>query len=156
MGLKQSYKLTSSQTQVSVYVTRGMLIESTSATWLYGTSSEHSVYYQYNFHGAQNIFTTMIQTEAPYYQPTPEPPAPFSDQVGIIPGDPSYSCDGGDFDGCDEAWAVTLTKSQNIHIGGAGTYSWFSSYTRIASTYIRARKRSGMLRTTTTMSVSST
>ncbi|KAL3429201.1 hypothetical protein BDV09DRAFT_200825 [Aspergillus tetrazonus] len=36
-------------TQVSIYVARGFLIEGTDATWLYGTSSEHSVYYQYNF-----------------------------------------------------------------------------------------------------------
>ncbi|KAL3454952.1 PLC-like phosphodiesterase [Aspergillus heterothallicus] len=85
---------------------------------------------QYNFHGAQNIFTTMIQTEAPYYQPTPKPPAPFGNQVGVYDSDPDYSCSGGDFDGCDEAWAVIITGCQNIHIGGAGTYSWFSTYTQ--------------------------
>ncbi|KAL3470951.1 pectate lyase superfamily protein-domain-containing protein [Aspergillus californicus] len=114
--------------QVSVYVARGMLIESTSATWLYGTSSEHSVFYQYNFHSAQNIFTTMIQTEPPYYQPTPRPPAPFGRQVGIYNSDPIYTCGGGEFDGCDEAWAVIITGSRNINIGSAGTYSWFSTY----------------------------
>ncbi|KAL4805582.1 pectate lyase superfamily protein-domain-containing protein [Aspergillus unguis] len=117
-------------TQVSVYVARGLLIESTSATWLYGTSSEHSVFYQYNFHRAQNIFTTMIQTEPPYYQPNPRPPAPFGSQVGIYDSDPDYSCEGGISDGCDEAWAVLITESQNINIGSAGTYSWFSSYTQ--------------------------
>ncbi|KAI9374086.1 pectate lyase superfamily protein-domain-containing protein [Aspergillus egyptiacus] len=117
-------------TQVSVYVARGMLVESTSATWLYGTSSEHSVFYQYNFHGARNIFTTMIQTEPPYYQPVPRPPAPFANQVGIYGSDPNYSCDGSDLDGCDEAWAVIITDSQNLHFGSAGTYSWFSAYTQ--------------------------
>ncbi|KAL3464344.1 pectate lyase superfamily protein-domain-containing protein [Aspergillus heterothallicus] len=117
-------------TQVSVYVARGMLIESTAATWLYGTASEHSVFYQYNFHGAQNIFTTMIQTEAPYYQPTPRPPAPFDRQVGRYGSDPVYRCTGGVFDGCDEAWAVIMTGCQNIHISSAGTYSWFSTYTQ--------------------------
>ncbi|KAL4918625.1 pectate lyase superfamily protein-domain-containing protein [Aspergillus aurantiobrunneus] len=117
-------------TQVSVYVARGMLIESTSATWLYGTSSEHSVFYQYNFHHAQNIFTTMIQTEPPYYQPNPRPPEPFGDQVGVYNSDPTYSCSDGNFNGCDEAWAVIITESQNINIGSAGTYSWFSSYTQ--------------------------
>ncbi|KAJ0425988.1 pectate lyase superfamily protein-domain-containing protein [Aspergillus carlsbadensis] len=116
--------------QLSVYVARGMLIESTTATWLYGTASEHSAFYQYNFHGARNIFTTMIQTEAPYYQPTPMPPAPFDRQVGIYGSDPNYRCTGGDFDGCDEAWAVIITGSQNIHISSAGTYSWFSTYTQ--------------------------
>ncbi|KAL4884771.1 pectin lyase fold/virulence factor [Aspergillus karnatakaensis] len=117
-------------TQVSVYVARGMLVESTSATWLYGTSSEHAVFYQYNFHRARNIFTTMIQTEPPYYQPNPRPPAPFNNRVGIYSSDPVYNCGSGDFDGCDEAWAVILTESQNIHIGSAGTYSWFSAYTQ--------------------------
>ncbi|KAL4941643.1 hypothetical protein BDV06DRAFT_212488 [Aspergillus oleicola] len=116
--------------QVSVYVARGLLIESTSATWLYGTSSEHAVFYQYNFHRAQNIFTTMVQTEPPYYQPNPRPPAPFSNQVGVFDSDPDYSCSGGNFNGCDEAWAVIITESQNINIGSAGTYSWFSSYTQ--------------------------
>lgn len=47
--------------QNSVYVTRGLLIESVEPTWLYGTSSEHSVFYQYNFHNARNIFAGMIQ-----------------------------------------------------------------------------------------------
>ncbi|KAL4754843.1 hypothetical protein BDW72DRAFT_200512 [Aspergillus terricola var. indicus] len=116
--------------QLSVYVARGMLIESTSATWLYGTSSEHSVFYQYNFHHAHNIFTTMIQTEPPYYQPNPRPPAPFSNQVGIYSSDPVYNCNGASFSGCDEAWAVIITESQNIHVGSAGTYSWFSAYTQ--------------------------
>ncbi|RDW86246.1 glycoside hydrolase family 55 protein [Aspergillus mulundensis] len=115
--------------QVSVYVARGMLIESTSATWLYGTASEHSVFYQYNFHHAQNIFTTVIQTEPPYYQPNPRPPAPFSNQVGVYPSDPAYNCNS-NFNGCDEAWAVIITESQNIHVSSAGTYSWFSAYTQ--------------------------
>ncbi len=33
---------------VSVYVGRGLLIESRWATWLYGTAVEHAVFYQYN------------------------------------------------------------------------------------------------------------
>ncbi|KAL8365461.1 hypothetical protein RB595_004326 [Gaeumannomyces hyphopodioides] len=116
--------------QISVYSARGVLIESQSATWLYGTASEHNVFYQYNFHGARNVYTTMIQTESPYYQPTPKPPAPFEKAVGKFVGDPNYDCRGGDFDGCDESWAVVMTGSQDIHIGAAGTYSWFSTYSQ--------------------------
>jgi hypothetical protein len=116
--------------QLSVYSARGMLIESQKATWLYGTASEHNVYYQYNFYGAQNIFTTFLQTESPYYQPTPKPPAPFASVVGTFSNDPNYSCNGGDADGCDESWAVMMKDSQNIHISAAGTYSWFSSYSQ--------------------------
>jgi Pectate lyase superfamily protein len=116
--------------QLSVYSARGMLIESQEATWLYGTASEHNTFYQYNFHEAHNIFTTMIQTESAYYQPTPKPPAPFNGAVGKFIGDPNYDCKGGDFDGCDESWAVMMTGSENIHIGGAGTYTWFSTYSQ--------------------------
>lgn len=118
----------------SVYVARGFLIESRRATWLYGTASEHATLYQYNFAHAQNIYTTMIQTESPYYQPTPGPPAPWKDTLGlrgIFETDPAFDCaKGGDFSGCDDSWAVVLQNSQNIHIGGAGTYSWFSYYTQ--------------------------
>jgi hypothetical protein len=41
--------------QLSVYVTRGMLVESQKPTWLYGTASEHSTYYQFAFYKAENI-----------------------------------------------------------------------------------------------------
>ena len=78
--------------QTSVYVARGLLVESTQPTWLYGTSSEHAVYYQYNFNRARNVFAGMIQTESPYYQPTPKPPSPFTDAVGVMSGDPTYDC----------------------------------------------------------------
>ncbi|OAA55282.1 Pectin lyase fold/virulence factor [Niveomyces insectorum RCEF 264] len=116
--------------QLSVYSARGLLVESQAATWLYGTASEHSVYYQYNFHNARNVFTTMIQSESPYYQPTPKPPAPFDKVVGKVSGDPDYSCKAGNFSGCDESWAVVMTGCENVHVGGAGTYSWFSTYTQ--------------------------
>ncbi|KAI0457369.1 pectate lyase superfamily protein-domain-containing protein [Xylaria acuta] len=116
--------------QNSVYSARGMLIESQKATWLYGTASEHSVFYQYNFNGARNVYTTFLQTESPYYQPTPKPPAPFENAVGVFPGDPDYSCNGSDVDGCDESWAVIMRGCQNIHVGAAGTYSWFSTYSQ--------------------------
>lgn len=118
--------------QNSIYIARGMLIESTKPTWLYGTASEHAVFYQYNFHRATNIFAGFLQTESPYFQPTPPPPEPFADVVGTFSGDPSYDCanGGGDFSGCDESWAVIVRESENIVIAGAGTYSWFSSYSQ--------------------------
>ncbi|KAF2281587.1 pectin lyase-like protein, partial [Westerdykella ornata] len=116
--------------QLSIYVARGILIESQKATWLYGTASEHAVFYQYNFHKAKNIFAGMLQTEPPYFQPMPKAPEPFTGLVGRYPGDPDYSCKGADFDGCDTAWAVVLRESSNIMIAGAGTYSWFDKYTQ--------------------------
>jgi hypothetical protein len=57
---------------------------------LYGTASEHAVFYQFNFNKAANVFAGLLQTESPYYQPTPPPPAPFKAAVGLFPGDPDY------------------------------------------------------------------
>ncbi|KAI1371648.1 glycoside hydrolase family 55 protein [Hypoxylon crocopeplum] len=115
--------------QNSIYIARGFLIESTHATWLYATASEHAVFYQYNFHRATNIFAGMLQTESPYFQPTPPPPTPFEAVVGDFPGDPDYSCAANDdFSGCDDSWGVIIRESENIFIAGAGIYSWFSSY----------------------------
>ncbi|PGH35768.1 hypothetical protein GX50_01351 [[Emmonsia] crescens] len=116
--------------QTSIYSARGLLVESTAATWLYGTSSEHAVYYQYNFYKAQNVFAGMIQTESPYYQPTPKPPAPFEAAVGVFSGDPIYkNCRHGS-PGCDASWALRIIESSEIYIAGAGIYSWFTTYTQ--------------------------
>ena len=123
--------------QLSAYTARGMLIESTEPTWLYGTSSEHAVLYQYNFFKAKNIFAGMIQSESPYYQPNPKPPAPFQDFLGKFNGDPSYSCKESSAAGCDASWALVITESQDIHIAGAGLYSWFSTYTQDCSKQLK-------------------
>ncbi|KAJ3499549.1 hypothetical protein NLG97_g251 [Lecanicillium saksenae] len=122
---------TNDMEQTSVYVARGFLIESTEPTWLYATASEHAVFYQYNFHNAANIFAGMIQTESPYYQPNPKPPAPFTDVVGKMAGDPKYDCASDDpLSGCDESWSTIMTASENIFIAAAGLYSWFSTYSQ--------------------------
>ena len=98
-------------------------------TGLYGVASEHAVFYQFNFHRAQNIFAGLLQTESPYYQPTPAPPAPFKSALGVFSGDPTYECAAGDeFSGCDESWAIIMRESQNVFIASAGLYSWFSTY----------------------------
>lgn len=125
--------------QTSVYVARGFLIESQQATWLYGTASEHSVMYQYNFNKASNIFACMIQTESPYYQPNPLPPAPFDQTVGVYDSDPIYSCGdkNDELSGCDESWALIVQQSKQLSIFGAGLYSWFSTYSQDCSTFER-------------------
>ncbi|KAK3934652.1 glucan 1,3-beta-glucosidase [Diplogelasinospora grovesii] len=120
---------TNDMEQCSIYIARGFLIESTHATWLYATASEHSVFYQYNFYGAANIFAGMLQTESLYFQLTPPPPAPFAAVVGDFPGDPDYTCAAdNEFNGCDESWSTIITGSQNIFIAAAGIYTWFSTY----------------------------
>jgi len=109
-----------------------MLVESQGPTWLYATASEHAVFYQFNFDYAVNIFAGLLQTESPYFQPSPRPPAPFDLAVGIFDSDPAYAC-GDDFDGCDSSWAIILTSCSDIYVAAAGVYSWFSDYTQQCS-----------------------
>lgn len=117
-------------TQCSVYVGRGLLVESTNPVWLYGTASEHAVMYQYQFNKARHVYASMIQTESPYYQPNPKPPAPVKDSVGVYNSDPDYTCSGSKTVGCDASWALRVIGSNSITIHGAGLYSWFTTYTQ--------------------------
>jgi hypothetical protein len=116
------------QIQTSVYVARGFLVESTKPTWLYGTASEHSVFYQYQFYQAKLVVAGMIQSEQPYYQPTPPPPQPYKDAVGSFNSDPTFPCN--DTEPCDEGWALRVIDSNDITILGGGLYSWFKTYTQ--------------------------
>lgn len=84
------------------------------------------MFYQYQFFKAENVVADMIQTEQPYYQPTPKPPEPFKDAVGSFNGDQTFPCT--DKEPCDEGWAVRVVDSQDITILGAGLYSWFDTY----------------------------
>ncbi|KAG6009923.1 hypothetical protein E4U21_000694 [Claviceps maximensis] len=113
---------------VTVAAGRGILVESAAGpTWFYGTASEHSVLYQYNFYNTSNVFAGMIQAESPYFQYTAETksPGPFADSVGIFNNDPDFSndiCNGTDLS-CDVSWAVMAQDTNNVTIAGAGLYS---------------------------------
>ncbi|KAF8900746.1 exo-beta-1,3-glucanase [Gymnopilus junonius] len=113
------------QDQITVYAGRGILSESQGPVWMIGTAAEHHVLYQYNLVGAQNHYMGLIQTETPYFQPTPTAPAPFS--VNPDFKDPSPYSSGA------SAWALTITSSQNILIFGAGLYSFFENYSQDCS-----------------------
>ncbi|KAH2000894.1 hypothetical protein KXV97_007434, partial [Aspergillus fumigatus] len=115
------------QDQIDVYSARGVLIESKLA-WLYGTASEHSVLYQYQLSGAQNILMAMIQTESPYFQPVPPAPAPFT--TGVFPSDPLFDDCLADSLTCGFSWAVRILDSSSIYMLGSGLYSWFSDYSQ--------------------------
>ncbi|KAJ3495220.1 hypothetical protein NLG97_g3548 [Lecanicillium saksenae] len=118
-------------TQISIYSARGLLLETQEGVLLYGTASEHSVLYQYNFFGVQCVFAGLLQTESPYFQPSPPAPVPFADSLGVFPGDPSYDqCEksGNQAPGCDSSWGLIVTKSEYVHVGAAGIYSWFHTY----------------------------
>ncbi|KIJ26091.1 glycoside hydrolase family 55 protein, partial [Sphaerobolus stellatus SS14] len=88
--------------------------------WLIGTGSEHHTLYQYGLVNAANHYLGLIQTESPYYQPSPAPPAPFS--INSAFHDPSFPS------GVDHAWGLYVSNSQNILIYGAGHYSFFQNY----------------------------
>ncbi|KAJ7061666.1 glycoside hydrolase family 55 protein [Mycena amicta] len=107
------------QTRLNVFSGRGILVESAfGPVWLVGTASEHHVIYQYAFNNAQNIYAGLIQTETPYFQPVPIPPAPFS--TNALYADPSEPV--------IDAWGLVITGSFNMFIYGAGLYSFFQNY----------------------------
>ncbi|KAL4735958.1 pectin lyase fold/virulence factor [Aspergillus similis] len=113
--------------QIDVYSARGILIESKQA-WLYGTSSEHNVLYQYQLSGAENILLAMIQTESPYYQPVPLAPQPFT--PGRFPNDPTFNDCTTNKLKCAMSWVARIVDSSNIYMLGSGLYSFFSDYSQ--------------------------
>ncbi|KAJ8080314.1 hypothetical protein PM082_017147 [Marasmius tenuissimus] len=105
------------ETQISLYAGRGTLSESQGPVWMIGTA-EHFVMYQYQLVNARNHYMGLIQTETPYYQPTPVPPEPFT--INSDYHDPEeYE---------EAAWALRVVNSHDITIFGAGLYSFFHDY----------------------------
>ncbi|KAJ6524176.1 exo-beta-1,3-glucanase [Mycena capillaripes] len=96
---------------------RGVLVESTGPVWLVGTASEHHVIYQYAFNHARDVWAGLMQTETPYFQPTPAAPTPFS--INTDYGDPEGAL--------SDTWGVVITLSSNLFIYGAGLYSFFQA-----------------------------
>ncbi|KAF8677635.1 Glycoside hydrolase family 55 protein [Rhizoctonia solani] len=109
------------QRQIDVYTGRGILIESCGPVWLTGSGSEHHVIYQYNLVGAENVYLGLIQTETPYWQPQPAPPAPFA--LSKAYKDPELTAG-------PAAWSVVISKSSKIYIYGAGLYNFFQHYSQ--------------------------
>ncbi|KAL8686385.1 MAG: hypothetical protein Q9224_005462, partial [Gallowayella concinna] len=111
--------------QIDLYNGRGVLIESKQGpVWLYGTSSEHSVLYNYQVANAKNVYMAAIQTETPYFQSNPDATTPFSPNPKYH--DPDFShCQTA---GCKKAWGLRVLASSEIHVFGAGLYSFFDNY----------------------------
>ena len=111
--------------QINIYNGRGVLIESQGPSWLYGTSSEHSQFYNYQLSGAKNVYMSLIQTETPYMQSNPTALA-----GGFTPSahyaDPDFThCTG---DSCKKAWGLRVLASEDVLVYGAGLYSFFDNY----------------------------
>ncbi|KAG8819818.1 hypothetical protein FRC19_009502 [Serendipita sp. 401] len=107
------------ETQIDVFSGRGILVEGTDV-WLVGTGSEHHAIYQYRFIGAKNIYAGLIQTETPYYQPSPAAPSPFT--TDYCYNDPDVSA-------LRSALALSVESSESVFVYGAGLYSFFQGYT---------------------------
>lgn len=118
------------QTQIDIFVARGILIESQGPTWMYGTASEHCVLYQYQLNNVKDLYMGMIQTESPYFQSTPKAPAPFTSAVGKFPNDPTFSTCAASSVTCAVSWGLRVISSKNIYMYGGGLYSWFSKYSQ--------------------------
>ncbi|KAK5128904.1 hypothetical protein LTR85_000237 [Meristemomyces frigidus] len=120
--------------QISVYNGRGMLIQSTGAVWLWGTSVEHSVLYNYQFDGVQALFAGFMQSETPYYQPVPVAPAPFTFNSAY--DDPTFTVCSSNAAAvpCKDAWGLRILNSKNVLIYSAGFYSFFNDYTQACVT----------------------
>ncbi|KAF9531446.1 exo-beta-1,3-glucanase [Crepidotus variabilis] len=106
------------ENKISLYSGRGILSESKGPVWLIGTGSEHHVLYQYSLVNAANHYLGLIQTESPYFQPSPVAPTPF--HVDPRYNDPTASS--------LSAWALHIAKSNDITVFGAGLYSFFDNY----------------------------
>lgn len=112
---------TPAQTQIDVYVGRGLLVESKAPTWFYGTAAEHCVLYQYQLANAQNVFMGLIQTESPYFQTSPRAPTPFPFSTTFAE-DPKFENCIATSATCAMSWALRIIKSRDIYIYGAGLY----------------------------------
>ena len=117
--------------QISVFNARGMLIRSQGPVWLWGTSSEHSVFYNYQFDGVKALFAGFMQSETPYMQPLPVAPQPFT--VNTAYDDPDFTIcpansGSGDVPPCKDAWGLRVVNSQGVLVYSAGFYSFFDDY----------------------------
>lgn len=70
----------------------------------------------------------MIQTESPYYQPSPEALVPFI--PGMFVNDPNFDDCKSDSTKCAVSWGVRIVESSSIWVLGTGIYSWFSDYSQ--------------------------
>lgn len=114
--------------QISVYNTRGVLIEG-STVWLWGTASEHSILYNYQLTNAKNVWAGLIQTETPYFQPNPAAPGPY--QFNSQFDDPTFTvCSGGNSSAvpCKDAWGLRVLSSSGVVMYSTGFYNFFNNY----------------------------
>lgn len=77
------------QVQIKVYAARGILVEAQRPTLLWGTAAEHTVLYQYQLSGAENVAMGLIQNEGLYYLSSPKAP-PFEKRL-VFKDNPTFA-----------------------------------------------------------------
>jgi hypothetical protein len=120
----------SDHSQINLYNGRGVLIESTKGSWLWGTASEHSVLYNYHLENAANVYMSLIQTETAYMQGNPDATVPFTVNKKFYDPDFKATCTGGS-KRCARTWGVRAVNSKDIFIFGGGLYSFFDNYDQV-------------------------
>jgi glucan 1,3-beta-glucosidase len=109
--------------QINIYNGRGVLVTSEEGpVWLYGTSSEHNVLYNYQLTNASNVYMALIQTETPYFQSNPDASTPFTANAAFA--DPVFSGSASN----NKAWGLRIVDSEDVFIFGGGLYSFFENY----------------------------
>ncbi|KAI0266055.1 beta-1-3-glucanase [Gloeopeniophorella convolvens] len=104
--------------QITAYSGRGIFSESQGPVWMIGTASEHHVLYQYHLADAADHYIGLAQTETPYFQPAPPPPAPFVSSTTYK--DPV-------FDETSRAHGRCTCSPRRRLVFGAGFYSFFQT-----------------------------
>ncbi|SPJ73113.1 probable beta-1,3 exoglucanase precursor [Fusarium torulosum] len=120
----------SDHSQINLYNGRGVLIESTKGSWLWGTASEHSVLYNYHLENAANVYMSLIQTETAYMQGNPDATVPFTVNKKFHDPDFKATCTGNS-KRCARTWGVRAVNSKDIFIFGGGLYSFFDNYDQV-------------------------
>ncbi|KAL5332849.1 pectate lyase superfamily protein-domain-containing protein [Aspergillus crustosus] len=106
---------------------RGLLVEATAATWLVGTGFEHHTLYQYNFNSAHNVFSTMQQSESPYWQGPGNMLAPAPWQDNPAPSDPDFSQCAAEDALCRMALFERIRASSNLFLYGGCNWVFFNN-----------------------------
>lgn len=111
--------------QINIFNGRGVLVESQSPVWMYGSSAEHSQLYNYQVNDAKNLYMGAIQTETPYWQSNPDVLQPFAPNSTW--NDPPYTnCNATSC--AEKTWGLRVVDSSDVLVYGAGLYSFFDNY----------------------------
>jgi glucan 1,3-beta-glucosidase len=106
-----------------------VLIESTKGpVWGWGTSSEHSVLYNYQIANSSAVYLALIQTETPYFQGNPTATTPFTVNKAFYDPDFAATCGAAGGPACDRAWGLRIIDSTDVFLYGGGLYSFFDNY----------------------------